>query len=152
VGYDTSILYYHLSTHSSAHATSHRFAAKLKLPFFFGLGGNIGSGRQWLPCVSLSDAAAAVKHCLTCDALRGPVNVVTPEPCTNAQFTAALASAMSRPAFLPMPELAARLVFGEMGEELLLSSQRCSAQKLVSSGFVFQHPNVAACIADAMRP
>jgi len=111
-------------------------------PFRMGLGGKIASGKQWMSWIDLDDEIGAIRHVLTNDSLRGPVNIVSPNPVTNAEFTRTLASALSRPAIFPMPAFAARLLFGQMGEELLLASQRVEPTKLVSSGYVFQKPDL----------
>jgi uncharacterized protein len=111
---------------------------KMLLPFRMGVGGNMGNGRQWWSWVDISDLVGAVLHVIKTDTLRGPVNVVAPTPVTNAEFTKTLASVLSRPAIFPMPAFAARLVFGQMGDELLLASQRVEPAKLMASGYVFQ--------------
>ena len=82
--------------------------------------------------------------------MSGPVNVCSPNACTNAEFTAALAAALHRPAFIPMPEFVVRAVFGEMGEELLLASQSVVPRKLLDSGFVFQLPGIREACAAAV--
>lgn len=111
----------------------------------------MGPGTQVVPWVELSDAVRAIEHALATPALSGPVNVVAPEATTNAQLTAALAAALHRPAFLHMPEAAVRLVFGEMGEQLLLASQRVSPAKLEASGFAFKARSIAEGIVAALR-
>lgn len=120
-------------------------------PFRMGLGGKIGSGHQWMSWIDLHDEIGAIRHILTNDSLRGPVNVVSPNPVTNAEFTRTLASALSRPAIFPMPAFAARLVFGQMGEELLLGSQRVEPAKLVASGYIFQKPDLARTLGDILK-
>jgi hypothetical protein len=115
-------------------------------PFRMGLGGRIGSGLQWMSWIDLHDEIGAIRHILTNESLRGPVNLVSPNPVTNADFTRTLASALSRPAIFPMPAFAARLVFGQMGEELLLGSQRVKPEKLVASGYVFQQPDLKTAL------
>jgi NAD dependent epimerase/dehydratase family enzyme len=81
----------------------------------------------------------------------GPVNACSPQPATNAQFVAALAGALHRPAFIPMPEFVVRAVFGEMGEETLLASQRAAPRKLLDTGFVFQYPGIGQACVEALR-
>ncbi len=120
---------------------------KMITPFRLGLGGRLGSGRQWWSWVSVEDVAGAIHHVLTHDSLQGPVNTVAPNPVTNAEFTSTLASVLRRPAIFPMPAFAVRLVFGEMGEELFLSSQRVEPAKLAASGYQFQHPGLEKCAA-----
>jgi uncharacterized protein (TIGR01777 family) len=108
------------------------------LPFKMGLGGRIGDGRQWMSWIHVQDMVGAINHILKNDLLQGPVNLVAPKPVTNAEFTKTLASALSRPALLPMPGFAVKAVFGEMGEELLLASQKVEPGKLISSGYPFR--------------
>jgi uncharacterized protein len=119
---------------------------KMLPPFRLGIGGNMGNGRQWWSWIDIDDLVGAVQHVMKTEALRGPVNVVGPNPLTNAEFTKTLASVLSRPAILPMPAFAARLVFGQMGDELLLASQRVEPAKLLASGYVFQKPELRAAL------
>jgi uncharacterized protein (TIGR01777 family) len=116
-------------------------------PFKMFVGGKIGSGRQWWSWIHIADHVQAIWHILTNDSLQGPVNLVSPNPVTNAQFTDALAKALRRPAIFPMPAFAARLAFGEMADALLLASQRVKPENLEKSGFVFEHPE----LADALK-
>jgi uncharacterized protein len=120
-------------------------------PFRMGLGGKIGSGRQWMSWIDLHDEIGAIRHILTNESLRGPVNSVSPHPVINAEFTTTLASVLSRPAIFPMPAFAARLVFGQMGEELLLGSQRVDPAKLTATGYVFQKPNLRNALEDILK-
>ena len=115
---------------------------QMLLPFRLGIGGNVGNGRQWMSWIDLQDMTAAILHILKTDSLRGPINMTAPNPVTNAEFTKALASVLSRPAIFPMPAFAARLVFGQMADELLLASQRVEPAKLLGSGYVFQRPDL----------
>jgi len=85
------------------------------------------------------------------ETLQGPVNVVGPNPVTNAEFTKTLASVLSRPAILPMPAFAARLVFGQMGDELLLASQRVEPAKLLASGYIFQKPELRGALKGILK-
>ncbi len=106
-------------------------------PFRLGLGGAIGTGRQFLSWIAIQDAIRAILHALSTDALRGPVNVVAPTAVTNAEFTRALARVLSRPAVAVLPAAVARIVFGEMADALLLASARVLPVRLQDSGFVF---------------
>lgn len=124
---------------------------RMLTPFRLGLGGIVGSGRQFMSWISLDDAVNAIIHALTTDSLRGPVNVVAPNPVNNAEFTRTLAAILSRPAFLPLPAFAVRLLFGEMGEELLLSSARVLPHKLLDSGFVFRYPLLYDALGAALE-
>src|SRR5579863_5915321 len=107
-------------------------------PFKMGLGGRVGDGRQWMSWINVQDMVGAIHHILKNDLLQGPVNMVAPKPVTNAEFTRTLASVLSRPAIFPTPAFAVKTIFGEMGEELLLSSQKVEPGKLISSGYPFR--------------
>ena len=120
--------------------------AKMLPPFQFGAGGRVGSGEQYWSWIELNDAAAALLHVIMTDSLTGPVNIVTPQPVTNANFTAVLAHVLSRPGILPVPSSAARLAFGEMADELLLASTRVLPGKLVASGYQFRHATLDAAL------
>jgi uncharacterized protein len=109
------------------------------LPFKMGLGGRVGDGRQWMSWIDVQDMVGAIHHILKNDLLQGPVNMVAPKPVRNEEFVKTLASVLSRPAILPMPAFAVKTVFGEMGEELLLASQKVEPGKLISSGYPFRH-------------
>ena len=123
------------------------------LPVFrLGLGGPLGSGRQWMSWISLPDAVAAMLFALQTPALDGPVNLTAPEPVTNAVFTRALARALHRPAVLPAPAFALRLALGEMADEALLASTRVLPARLASEGFVFRHPVLDRALAVALAP
>jgi uncharacterized protein (TIGR01777 family) len=112
--------------------------AKMLPAFKMGVGGRIGNGRQWMSWVDLQDVVGAIHHLLKTESLGGPVNLVAPQPVTNAEFTKILASVLSRPAIFPMPAFAARLAFGQMADELLLASQRVEPTKLISCGYAFR--------------
>ena len=116
--------------------------AKMLLPFKFGVGGKIGSGHQYLSWVSISDAINAIKHVLNSKNSSGPFNIVSQQPVTNLEFTKALGKVLSRPTVFPLPAFAARLAFGEMADELLLSSACVIPSRLIKSGFSFKHNNL----------
>lgn len=111
--------------------------ARMLLPFRLGLGGRLGSGRQWWSWVALDDAVAALVHLVDHDGPDGGVNVTSPEPVRNADFTRVLGRVLHRPAIAPVPPFAARLALGEMADALLLSSARVVPQALLRSGFAF---------------
>jgi len=113
------------------------------LPLFrFGVGGRMGSGRQWWSWISLDDEIAALRFALDHD-LDGPVNLTAPEPATNAEFTRTLASVLGRPAFLAVPAFGPKLLRGaELAQELLFNSQRVQPEALLQHGFVFTHPEL----------
>jgi uncharacterized protein (TIGR01777 family) len=115
---------------------------KMLPPFRLGVGGKIGDGRQWWSWIAADDVAGALLHILDNEALHGPVNVVSPNPATNATFTEVLARILRRPAIFPMPAFAVRLAFGEMADELLLASQRVEPAKLIASEYKFRHPDL----------
>ena len=119
-------------------------------PFRMGVGGRIGSGQQWMSWVALDDAAGAVEHAILNEPVRGPVNVVAPNPVRNSEFTKTLGEVLKRPTMFPMPEFAVKLVFGEMGESLLLGSQRVAPKKLQESGYRFQFPELRAALERAI--
>jgi uncharacterized protein len=123
--------------------------AKMLPPFRAGLGGPLGSGRQWMSWIHLDDLAGIVFHAVGHDTVRGAINAVAPAPATNRQFTRALAGALHRPAFLPVPEIALRLLFGEMAE-VLLGSQRALPFAAQASGYKFQHPDLNAALAQIL--
>ncbi|MDH4347581.1 MAG: TIGR01777 family oxidoreductase [Gemmatimonadota bacterium] len=111
-------------------------------PFLAGLGGRLGSGRQYMSWISLDDVVGALHHALLTPALDGPVNATAPEPATNGEFSETLARVLHRPAFLPVPAGALRLLLGEMADELLLSGVRVLPKRLLSSGYRFRHPTL----------
>ena len=125
--------------------------AKLYPIFFLGGGGIVGSGKQYFTFISARDIARGLVHTLETPSLKGPVNLVAPNPCTNAEFTKALGEAMGRPTLLPLPGFAVSLLFGQMGEETLLGGVRCVPGKLLKSGFQFQHPTVDAAVKSALK-
>ncbi|MBK8575556.1 MAG: TIGR01777 family protein [Elusimicrobia bacterium] len=124
---------------------------KMLLPFKWGLGGKIGTGRQWWSWVSLEDVVGAIRHVLATDTLSGPVNVTAPTPVTNDEFTKELGRALHRPTLLPMPAFAATLLLGEMANALLLASARVSPKKLLAAGYPFHHPTLADALSDILN-
>jgi uncharacterized protein len=120
-------------------------------PFRLGLGGKLGSGRQWMSWIEIEDAVCIAHFLLERGTVRGPVNVVSPEPLPNAAFTKDLARAMHRPAIFSVPAAALRLALGEMAEELLLASQRVVPKKLQESGYQFLHPHLDAALHTIVR-
>jgi uncharacterized protein (TIGR01777 family) len=126
---------------------------KQVLMFRFGLGGRIGSGRQWLSWISLDDIVGAYLHALASEDLVGPVNATSPNPVTNAEFTKVLARVLGRPAFLHVPAIAPKLVLGELGYELLLTSLRARPARLLEAGFRFELPDLEATLRHTLgRP
>jgi uncharacterized protein (TIGR01777 family) len=123
---------------------------QLLTPFKLGLGGRIGSGKQWWSWVALDDLLAAYGFVLERD-LEGPLNLLTSNPTTNAQFTKALGKALGRPAVLPFPTIAAKIVFGEMAEQALLASQRALPARLLDAGFTFEYSELDAALDRALE-
>ncbi len=121
------------------------------VPFKLGLGGRTGDGRQWMSWIDVQDMVGAIHHILKNDLIQGPVNMVAPKPARNAEFAATLANVLSRPAILPMPAFVAKLAFGEMGEELLLSSQKVEPGKLISSGYPFRYRELRASLENLLK-
>jgi uncharacterized protein (TIGR01777 family) len=123
--------------------------ARLLLPFRLGLGGPVGSGRQWWSWVAIDDVVRAYVHALE-HPLAGPVNVTAPEPVRNIDFVKALGRALHRPAFAPFPAIAVRALLGEMGEELLLTSQRVLPTRLEDDGFAFTHRSLDSALVSVL--
>ena len=111
------------------------------LPFKLAVGGRVGSGKQWWSWIGMDDLVAAYAHALEGD-LAGVVNATAPNPATNEQFTKALGSALHRPTVIPVPAFAARTLFGEMGDAMLLGGQRVLPARLVEAGFDFSTPTI----------
>jgi uncharacterized protein len=119
---------------------------KMLTPFKMGLGGKIGSGKQYISWVGIDDVVAAIKLALNDDSIRGPLNIVSPTPVTNERFTRALGEALSRPTVMAMPAFAARLAFGEMADEMLLVSQRVVPKRLNNAGFTFEFSDLGSAL------
>lgn len=124
---------------------------KMLTPFKMGVGGKIGDGQQWMSWIDVQDMVGAIHHILKSDLLQGPVNMVAPKPVTNAEFTQTLASALSRPAIFPMPAFVVKLAFGEMGETVLLGSQRVEPAQLVMSGYPFRFSSLRASLERMLK-
>jgi len=114
--------------------------AKMLTPYKLGLGGRVGSGKQWMSWVAIDDVFAATRFLVARPDLAGPFNVTTPAPVTNDEFGKTLARVLGRPALLPLPAFAVRAMFGEMGEAFLLAGQRLAPARLEAAGFRFEHP------------
>ncbi len=120
--------------------------AKMLPVFRMGAGGRIGSGEQYVSWISLPDLVGVIRHALATDSLEGPVNAVTPHPVTNREFTKSLGRILRRPTVAPLPAFAARLLFGEMADELLLAGARTEPAKLLASGYGFRHPELEGAL------
>lgn len=120
--------------------------AKMLPPFRLGVGGVVGSGKQWWSWVTLDDAVGAIRHALGTPGLAGPVNVAAPNPVTNGEFTRTLGRVLARPTLFPVPAFAARLALGEMADALLLASARLVPERLLQTGFVFRRPELEGAL------
>ncbi len=120
--------------------------AKLLTPFELGLGGNIGNGEQYMSWIALDDVIYALHYLLMNSGIQGPVNFVSPKPVTNAEFTKILAKVLKRPAIFPLPSFAAKLIFGEMADALLLATAKVRPRVLEESGFIFSYPNLEGAL------
>ncbi len=116
-------------------------------PFRLGLGGTVAGGRRYVSWVTLGDTVRAIGHAVGSDRLAAAVNVVAPEPVTNAEFTRALATALGRPAVVPVPAWAVRLAMGQMGVETALTSIRAVPRRLTDDGFRFDHDRIGPALA-----
>jgi uncharacterized protein len=129
----------------------HGGALPAMLPAFrLGLGGPVGNGRQYWSWIALDDVVGAFLFALSNDSLRGPVNVVAPQPVRNADFVRALGKTLNRPTVFPSPAFLVRTLFGEMGESLLLASARVSPAKLEAAGYNFRHPELSGALRAAL--
>ncbi|TMQ74276.1 MAG: TIGR01777 family protein [Candidatus Eisenbacteria bacterium] len=125
---------------------------RMVTPFALGLGGPFGSGGQWVSWIALKDLVSVVDRVLTRPGLNGPLNTVAPEPVRNREFASALARGLGRPAWLTVPRWALSALLGEMGEELLLASQRAVPSRLLADGYVFQHPRLEEALREIVGP
>jgi len=121
--------------------------ARMLPPFRLGVGGVLGTGRQYMSWVSLDDLCGIVEHVLLTESLSGAVNAVSPRPVTNREFTQTLAGALGRPALFSVPRCGARVALGELADALLLASTRVLPAKLQASGFGFRHPDLSLAMA-----
>jgi uncharacterized protein len=119
-------------------------------PFKMGLGGKVGSGKQFYSWIALDDLVEGAKYVFKNETLKGPVNFVSPNPVTNEEFTRILAKVLCRPALLPMPAFAARKVFGEMADALLLASAKVEPSKLLESHYPFRYPELEGALRNIL--
>ena len=124
--------------------------AKMVTPFKLGLGGKLGSGRQYMSWIALEDLIGVIRRALEDESLRGPVNAVAPQPVTNGEFTKALGRALGRPTVFAVPAFAARLAFGETADALLLASTRVEPARLKEIGYQFRHPEIEGALRSAL--
>ncbi|MFZ0038898.1 MAG: TIGR01777 family oxidoreductase [Candidatus Acidiferrales bacterium] len=124
---------------------------RMLTPFKMGVGGKLGSGKQWMSWVALDDVVGAIREAIMRPSFRGPVNVVAPNPVRNADFTRVLARVLHRPALFPAPAFVLRLMLGEMADALLLSSQRVVPQKLLDDKFPFKFAELETALRHALE-
>jgi len=125
--------------------------ATMMTPFKLGVGGVVGSGKQWMSWISLDDVVAIVNFALENENLRGAINVSSPNPVTNEEFTKTLGEVLYRPTFLPLPEFAVNLVFGEMGDALLIDSTKVLPKRLLDAGYKFKYPDLKPALEHAVK-
>lgn len=124
---------------------------RMALPFRLGIGGRLGSGRQWISWVALEDIVGIIRFALETNLLSGPANAVSPHPVRNAEFTGALGRVLHRPTIFPAPSFALRLALGEMADSLLLASQNVYPVKLQRLGYRFLYPDLEPALAHVLR-
>ena len=116
------------------------------LPFWFGVGGRLGSGNQWFPWIHVQDVAGIITHAIETDSVQGPINAVAPESVNNAQFTQAFASALWRPALFPVPEFVINKALAPERANLLLKGQKVVPTRALETGYQFLYPDLkSAC-------
>jgi uncharacterized protein (TIGR01777 family) len=124
---------------------------RMALPFRLGVGGRVGSGKQWMSWLALDDAVGLMRLAIATEGLSGPVNAVAPQPVRNSEFTVALARALHRPALFPAPAFALRLLLGELADALLLSSQRVLPAKLATSAYRYALPEFGPALESVLH-
>ena len=125
--------------------------AAMRTPFRLALGGKVGDGRQYMSWITRDDLVAVIRCALESDRLAGPVNAVSPQPVTNAEFTRTLGRVLRRPTPFTVPAFAVRLLFGQMGSDLLLASARVEPERLREVGFQYEHADLETALNDLLR-
>jgi uncharacterized protein len=125
--------------------------ARMLPPFRLGIGGRIGSGRQYMSWITIEDLVGVLDYAIHNGSLHGPVNAVSPNPLTNQDFSIMLGRVLSKPSFLALPAFAARIAFGEMADALLLASARVLPTRLKESGYIFQFPEVEGALRHVLE-
>lgn len=120
-------------------------------PFKLGVGGTIGSGKQWMSWISLDDHVRVIEFVIENENIRGAVNAVSPHPVRNEEFTKAMGDVLYRPTFLPLPEFVVSMALGEMGDELLLTSTKVMPKRLEDAGFTFEYPELKPALEHALK-
>lgn len=124
--------------------------ARMLTPFKMGVGGRLGDGRQWMSWIALDDAVGSIRCMIENESFSGPVNIVSPRPVQNAEFTRLLSSILHRPAIFPAPTFVLRLALGELADALLLSSQRVEPERLGAAGYPFRFNHVEPALRAAI--
>jgi uncharacterized protein (TIGR01777 family) len=124
---------------------------KMLTPFKLGVGGKVGSGRQYISWITLEDLVRVIRRAVEDERLRGPVNAVAPGAVTNEEFTKALGGVLGRPTFLPVPVFALRLAFGEVADAVMLSSTRVEPTRLEEAGFDFKHTDIEGALRSVLK-
>ena len=125
---------------------------QIRLPFLLGLGGVLGSGKQWMSWIALDDLTRFIVTAINDSTIAGAVNLTSPSPTTNAEFTAAFGALLHRPTIMPAPAFGLRMLFGEMADVAVLASQRVRPARLMASGYAFNHPTVEGALRAALKP
>jgi uncharacterized protein (TIGR01777 family) len=124
--------------------------AKMVPPFRMFVGGAVGSGKQWMSWVHMEDEVGLIRHLLNSESLQGPVNATAPAPVTNREFSKTLGRVLGRPAILPVPALALKLLMGEMAQELLLDGQKVMPRRALADGYRFRFPELEGALRDLL--
>jgi len=124
---------------------------RMLTPFKLGAGGRLGNGKQWMSWIAIEDAVGIVRAAVVDEGIKGPVNVVAPNPARNEEFTRALASALHRPAIFPAPAFVLRLALGEMADGLLLVSQRVQAERMMKAGYQYRMPDLKTALRNILE-
>lgn len=124
--------------------------ATMLLPFKLGVGGTVGSGKQWMSWIALDDHISVINFAIENENLRGAVNSTSPNPVTNEEFTKAMGEVLYRPTFLPLPEFVVSMALGEMGDALLLTSTKVLPKRLEAAGFEFKYPDIKSALEHAV--
>ncbi|WP_299873926.1 TIGR01777 family oxidoreductase [uncultured Cocleimonas sp.] len=125
--------------------------AKMLPPFKMALGGPIGTGKQWMSWIHMDDLVGIIRYAIEHESISGPINGTAPEPVTNKEFSKTLGKVLKRPTIFPMPSFVVKLLFGQMGEELLLSGQKVIPEKICQAGYKFKYNNLADALANIVN-
>jgi uncharacterized protein (TIGR01777 family) len=126
--------------------------AKMLPIFRLGIGGRVGSGKQYMSWIAIDDLVRIIEYAIQDESLRGPINAVAPNPVTNLEFSKILGRVLNRPSFMALPAFAARLIWGQLADEVLLASARVSPERLLQSNYKFLFPNLEAALRHILNP